>query len=89
MNDNWTKIAKALNLDLNTLCRDGLTDAGKINALSNTHPYMPVDDRIGRDALSLFMEMAWSARGYERREGLDGKYLSPWLAAKLDAHEME
>lgn len=84
--DYWRTAAKDLGLNLNMLSRDGFTEKGKLNIMNNMNAYLPINDSIERDTISLLVEMAFATRAYERRNGDNGKYLAPWLAEKLDSY---
>ena len=85
-NDTWRKAAKDLGLNVNMLSRDGFTEKGQLNVMNNMQAYLPINETVERDTISLLVEMAFSSRAYERRNGYDGKYLQPWLAAKIDSY---
>jgi hypothetical protein len=84
-NDTWKKLSQDLGLKAIDLSHSGLTEKGQLNVMNNIHSYLPIDHAHSRDAVSVLMEMVWSTRSYERRNGHDGKYIQPWLATKLDA----
>lgn len=83
--DSWRDKAKELNLDFKNFSGNGFTDAGKLNIMNNMGTYLPIDESAPRDVISLIMEMAFSARAYEIRNGYHGKYLQPWLAKAIDS----